>query len=368
MTRILRVALLTVGDPHRLTGGYLYHRRMAELAPQHDARITFVSIPDRRFPLGVLGGPTALKRVEEVDTDVLLLDSVAAAFVGPWRALGRGGLPMAAILHQPPGGIDHGPARARIQASLDRMAYRHKSRLLVASESLADALAAQGFGRERMVVVPPGRDVAAEKRRDVRDLRGGRRVAVLCVGNWVERKGIHHLLEALTFVPHGVATLHLVGDVEADRRYAKRIYRLLCRPNLADRVVVHGPVSREEVAALYAAADIFALPSTKEPYGTVLGEAMATGLPVIGWRAGNLPYLADDGVEGVVLEPGDIVGLAAAIQQLAADAHVRRRMGDAAKRRSIGRPTWDESAALFFRELSKVAGPARAARPATSPT
>ena len=36
------------------------------------------------------------------------------------------------------------------------------------------------------------------------------------------------------------------------------------------------------------------LPSWKEPYGTVYGEAMACGLPVVGWRAGNLPYLADD--------------------------------------------------------------------------
>jgi len=48
------------------------------------------------------------------------------------------------------------------------------------------------------------------------------------------------------------------------------------------------------------------LPSWREPYGTVYGEALAAGLPVVGWRAGNLPHLVSDGVEGVVLTPGDV--------------------------------------------------------------
>ena len=43
---------------------------------------------------------------------------------------------------------------------------------------------------------------------------------------------------------------------------------------------------------LYRSADVFVLPSYREPYGTVYGEAMAAGLPVVGWRAGNLPNLA----------------------------------------------------------------------------
>ena len=73
----------------------------------------------------------------------------------------------------------------------------------------------------------------------------------------------------------------------------------LSRPDLAGRVVVHGPLAAERVAALYRAADVFVLPSLREPYGTVWGEAMAVGLPVVGWRAGNLPHLAEHGREGL---------------------------------------------------------------------
>src|ERR671937_715005 len=107
MTRTLTLALLTVGDPGRLTGGYLYHIRMANAAPAHHARIAFVSIPERPFPLGLLDGPRLLGLVERRRPDALLLDSIAAAFVGPWLAVRPLPIPLIGSLHQPPGGIDH---------------------------------------------------------------------------------------------------------------------------------------------------------------------------------------------------------------------------------------------------------------------
>jgi glycosyltransferase involved in cell wall biosynthesis len=127
--------------------------------------------------------------------------------------------------------------------------------------------------------------------------------------------------------------------------------------------VVHGPVSVGEVAALYAAADAFVLPSLKEPYGTVYGEAMAFGLPVVGWRAGNLPYLAEHEREGLLIPPRDIKALSAALQRLANDADLRARLGSAAKVRALARPTWDEVAGLFFDRLREVISAPQARSP-----
>ena len=95
-------------------------------------------------------------------------------------------------------------------------------------------------------------------------------------------------------------------------------------------------MSRDEVALLYASADVFVLPSTREPYGTVYGEAMACGLPVVGWRGGNLPNLADDGVHGVVVEPGHIEALADGLRRLATDEPWRRQLAVAARRCARG--------------------------------
>jgi glycosyltransferase involved in cell wall biosynthesis len=354
MTRIVTVSLVTLGDPGRLTGGYRYHRRMAELAPSCGAAIRFVSFPERPFPLPALAGRAVLRQAH-ADADVVVLDSIAAAFLGPWLPR-RPPVPVVGSLHQPPGGIDHGPPRQGVQAALDRMAYRRARLLLVASAALGEELAAAGYRRERIRVVPPGRDLpttGAAGRRG--DLRRGRRAGLLCVANWVPRKGVLELLEATARLPDGLATLHLAGDDRADRRYGARVRERLARPDLAGRVVVHGPVPAERVAALYQEADVFVLPSLREPYGTVWGEAMAAGLPVVGWRAGNLPHLAGDGREGLLADPGDVAALRDALARLAGDEGLRRDMGAAAARRAADRPTWAWSAALFFSALREAA-------------
>jgi glycosyltransferase involved in cell wall biosynthesis len=114
-------------------------------------------------------------------------------------------------------------------------------------------------------------------------------------------------------------------------------------------------VSPERVGELYRAADVFVLPSYRDPYGTVYGEAMAAGLPVVGWRAGNLPNLAVHDREGLILEPGDRRALTAALARLATDAAYRERLAAAAAERARSLPTWEETAARFVELLAGVA-------------
>ncbi len=352
----LVVSLITLGDPQRLSGGYLYHRRLAERAPDHGARLVFLPFRERPFPLAALQAPTVLGHARSLASDVLVLDSIAAAFAAPRLVPERRHPRLIGMLHQPPGGIDHGPGRAWIQAALDRLAYRRAGLLLVASEHLADQVAAAGIPSERIRVVPPGRDVPEPPPGPPLDLRAGRRAAFLCVANWLERKGVLELLEAFAGLPPDAGTLHVAGEEDGDPRYAARVRRRLGERDLAGRVVRHGRLAREDVAALYAAADVFVLPASREPYGTVWGEAMACGLPVVGWRAANLPHLADDRREGLLVTPGDVEALARALAELADDEPLRAALGEAARRRALGRPTWDDVAGMFFGAIREVAG------------
>jgi glycosyltransferase involved in cell wall biosynthesis len=343
----MRISFVTLGDPGKQTGGYLFHRRLAEAAPRHGAEMSFVSFPERTFPLPLLSGRAVMAGAS--DSDVVVVDSIAAGFAAPWL---RGvESPIVGMLHQGPGGIDHGWIRTRLQARLDRRAYTRMRALLVASASLAESL--RGMHRD-IRVVPPGRDAATTVHPDVTDLRRGREIAFLCIGNWVERKGIVELLDAFATLPARAGTLHLVGDTAVDPRYTAEVGKRVQR--LGDRVVVHGVVTTDRIAALYRDADVFVMPSHKEPYGTVYGEAMAAGLPVVGWRAGNLPYLADDGREGLVVEPGNSRALADALLRLSEDRALRAAMGDAARTRARSFPTWEQTAARFFGELRAIVG------------
>ena len=143
---MLTVSLVTLGSPEQLTGGYLFHRRLADLAPAHDARLDFVSLPALTFPLPAIQGRAAMRRA--ATADVVVVDSIAAAFLAPWMRTGRA-RPVAAMAHQPPGGIDHGQPRRWLQARLDEFVYRRCALLMLASEALRPSFADVG---------PPGRD------------------------------------------------------------------------------------------------------------------------------------------------------------------------------------------------------------------
>jgi len=350
---MLRVSLITLGDPQQMTGGYLYHRRMATAAPAHDAALRFVSCPDAIFPFGILGARRVLPLARD-DSDVVVIDSIATWPVAPW--VRRAATPPFVVMsHQVPGGIDHGPVRTWLQARLDVGTYRHARLLMVASELLADDLRARRFPTDRIRVVPPGSDPAIPSGPPP-DLRAGRHAAVLCVANWIPRKGILDLLDAFARLPADSATLHLVGDEHVDRRYRARVLARLRDPALGDRVVVHGPLPAPRVASMYQAADAFALPSTQEPYGTVIGEALAAGVPVIGWDAGNLPHLATHDREAVIVAPGDTAGLAAGLRRLVEDDAYRGRLADGARRRGQALPSWGDTAQLFYAALHETAG------------
>jgi glycosyltransferase involved in cell wall biosynthesis len=345
---MLSVSLVTRGSPDQLTGGYLYHRRIADRAAASDARIDFVPASLRRNPLATT-------------SDVIVIDSIATALVAPWMTTRPSGRRVAAMIHQSPGGIDHGPYRRAVRAPLDRFVYRRCEVLIVASASLRDdLLGVHGLSAERIHVIAPGCDPPAATA-SPRALRAGRAAAFLSVGNWVARKGTLELLEAFAGLAPDDATLHLVGREDVEPRYTARIRRRLDLPDLQDRVVVHGPLPGEEVARFYAGADAFVLPSYREPYGTVYGEALAAGLPVVGWRLGNLPHLAVDGREGVVVEPRDIAALTQALRRLAQDPEWRGHLAAGARRRGAQLPTWDETAARFVDVLRSTV--ARAERP-----
>ena len=229
------------------------------------------------------------------------------------------------------------------------MAFYRRCRLLVAaSASLATSLGSEhGLDPTRIRVIEPGCDlpVVAGPRPD---LRAGRRVALLCVANWLPSKGLLELLDAVASLAPDRVTLHLVGREDVDPAHGARVRARIADADLRDRVVAHGPLPSEAVAALYAAADVFVLPSYAEAYGTVYGEALAAGLPTVGWAAGNLANLITDGVEGCVVPTGDVGALATVLARLAIDDSWRAELSVAARRRAETLPTWADAATAFF--------------------
>lgn len=93
---------------------------------------------------------------------------------------------------------------------------------------------------------------------------------------------------------------------------------------------------QDAVENLLKLADVFLLPSETESFGLAALEAMASGVPVVASRVGGLPEVVEDGVCGLLVPPGDVDGLAHALERLLADPALRSRMGAAARDRAVG--------------------------------
>ena len=151
---------------------------------------------------------------------------------------------------------------------------------------------------------------------------------VLTVGRWAasERyKGVDHLIEAVAQLSAENKGLNLVAVGSGDD--LPRLKKLAADAGVSGRVKFLEGLSREQLGACYAHCDIFALPSTGEGFGLVFLEANAFGKPVIGAGVGGTTDLIEDGVNGLLVRPGDTQHLASTIRRLLEEEPLRRELG-----------------------------------------
>jgi glycosyltransferase involved in cell wall biosynthesis len=197
--------------------------------------------------------------------------------------------------------------------------------LFVLSQKAADTFRVQGFPEEKLYYLPRGVDVERFK-------PGVRPPIFRAVfsGALIERKGIHHLLEAWHRLDLKDAELWLVGSVHDEAKpHLKKYWR--------DNIKVVGFVRDVENYLSQGTVHIF--PSQCEGSAKVVYEAAACGLPQITTReAGDV---VNDGVEGIIIQPGNVGELAAAILELYRHPETVERMSEAARRRVVDNYTWD---------------------------
>jgi glycosyltransferase involved in cell wall biosynthesis len=157
------------------------------------------------------------------------------------------------------------------------------------------------------------------------------RERVLFVGRLIEEKGVFDLVDALADVlEYTECDLVLVGEGPRERDLRDRIDRL----GLNDHVTLAGYLKGSDLAERYLDATIFVLPTSwNEGFPTVLSEAMDAGLPIVTTPIRGAADHLVPGENALFVEPGDVKGLASAIQRLLGDGELRARMAGANRER-----------------------------------
>jgi glycosyltransferase involved in cell wall biosynthesis len=239
---------------------------------------------------------------------------------------------------------------------ITRYALRRADHITATGLRLAEAAARYAPAGKPVTVVPYGVDLR-EFRPRPREERP--EVVVGAVARLSKEKGLHYLLEAFAIVAgrHPQARLVLAG--EGPER--QRLERLAARLGLGERVRFLGEVPHEQVPEVLQGLDILAMPSTYEGFGVAALEAEAMEVPVVASRIHGIPDVVVDGETGLLVPSRDRQALAAAVERLATDGDLRRRLGQAGRAFVAEHYSWEENTAqmeaLYEAALKEKAPP-----------
>jgi len=211
-----------------------------------------------------------------------------------------------------------------------RLKYRLHDRVIAISDGIAQVKLAEGLSPQRLRVVRSVVDARPYRGVPERDwFRGefglpesARTLAV--VAQLIERKGHLLLLEALPPLLAEFPDLHVLffgkGPLDARLRETIRERQLQARVRLAG--------FRTDLSRILPCLDLLVHPAYREGLGVSLLQASAAGVPIVACRAGGIPEAVRDGVNGLLVPPGDVESLRAAIARLLRDPQEARTMGE----------------------------------------
>jgi len=291
------------------------------------------------FPAGGVVAPR--RHVRSGDFDVIHVHEPVVPLVG-WNAtLGA---------HDPVVGTFHTYSTKPVPNYIaNALGARRVFNRLSARIAVSEAAAWTGrrwYGGE-YTIVPNGVDVDAAPEEPK---PAGPELRILFVGRADERKGLPILLTAFNaLVEHVPCRLTVIGT---DR---EEVLRYIADPELLQWVDIRGRVSREDLWKELHRADLLCAPSLSgESFGMVLTEAFAAGTPVIASAIAGYSDVVSDGVDGLLVPPGDPQRLAEELQRVHYERERLQAMGEAA-RRSAQRYAWprvaDQVTAVYERAI-----------------
>jgi phosphatidyl-myo-inositol dimannoside synthase len=371
-----RVLLVTNDFPPRIGGVQQYEwnvlrplppDRVAVLAPnwegwrEHDRAQPF---PVNRWPAGFMWPSDDLGRrvrglaLEHRADLVLFGQGLPLPLLGP--AVRASGIPYAVLTH----GVELWMARLPGARRALGRALGNAAAVTAISRYTEVAIRRALPPTVPLALVPPGVDEVrfspAQDGTGMRErLRIEGRPCVLCVSRLVPRKGQDVLIRGLATVRRLVPDAVLV--IAGSGSYADRL-RAMALGEAPGSVVFAGEVPDDELPALYAACDVFAVPCRSrwgglevEGFGIVFLEAAASGKPVVAGRSGGAAEAVADGETGLLVEGREPKAVALAVAKLLRNADLARQMGEAGRARVEADFTWRRQASRLAEVLRRAA-------------
>lgn len=354
----MKIAWIVYGTLDQRTGGTIYDRIVVEglRAAGDDVRVYSLEPPPPNVALAIpfglatgmrLGRALRRSRPDVIVGDELCFREIAAAFPFMRRTRSRRFL----LVHHLTCWEEELPLHVRSLAKrAEHLAIDASDRLIATSHTtrerlLAELSHARRGGVPEIDVVLPGAD-RLPLHPAKRESSAAGEVQLLFLGAIVPRKRVLPLVQAFARSTPPRTRLVLLGSMDRDPRYAKKVTASIDSLGLADRVITRGEVAEEGVARALSESDALVMPSSLEGFGIAATEAIRAGVPVIVARTPGLEE-ALSRCDGAVRFAANDDELADELRRFTTEALVRRSMKEAALRASAEMQTWSRCVAQF---------------------
>lgn len=350
----MKIGLIIYGSLDTLSGGYLYDRKLVEYLRSAGDTVEIISLPWRNYAAHLTDNfsfrlPSHL--------DILIQDELNHPSL-IFANRGKHSYPVISLVHH--------LRCSELRPKWQNMFYRWLEKMYLQSvdgfifnSKTTKQVVTDLIGNEKpsAVAYPPTdrfKNVIAED--EIIERARTEELNILFLGNVIERKGLHTLLEAMSHLKrdgNSLYHLNVVGSLNSEPEYTRDIQQKveICRLN--SDVAFHGSLDKTPLIEKLKQAHVLVVPSSYEGFGIVYLEGMGFGLPAIGTTAGAAREIITDGVDGFLIEPGNADLLAARLRSLNEKRNILVQMSLAARDRYLRQPTWEESARQIREFLTK---------------
>ncbi|HWR66108.1 MAG TPA: glycosyltransferase family 4 protein [Bellilinea sp.] len=352
----MRVGLVIYGSLDTLSGGYLYDRKLVEALRAQGDTVEIISLPVKAYAGAVLQNFSMpiRRRLVNLKVDALLQDELnhpSLFWLNGWLRP-KVKFPLIGIVHHLRSSEQHASWLLPLYRIIERQFLNSLDGYIFNSQSSQKAVEQLTSDPRPYVIATPGGDALESQVRGtklnahsllIRRNETQSRLEILFVGNLIERKGLHTLLEALRVVSKSDWHLRVVGRLDLDPGYTRRCQNLASQGGLAGKVEFLGAITDAELIHTYQTSQLLVVTSSFEGFGIVYLEAMRWGVVTVGSTAGGAAEIIQHGKNGWLIEPGDSTALAGILQTVCQNPEILLSLSQAARMTYERFPTWSET-------------------------
>ncbi len=357
----MHVAFVIYGSLDEVSGGFLYDRQLVEYLQQRGHRTTIVALPWRSYACSLKDNLSRhlLRTLGNNSFDLVLQDElVHPSFFRINRRLRRAfHTPIVSLIHLLRSS-ENGPSwQRRLYRWIEHRYLAGIDGFIYVNRHIETRVHAMLQGSPPGVIANPAGDhlsVGLTSEQIIRRAQCPGPLNIIFVGNLTPLKGLHLVLEALRHLPADTWRLTVIGTLDRDVAYVRRVRRHVIDAGWEANVALLGTLSNAEVGSHLRQSDVFAVPSSPESYSIAYLEAMNHGLPIIANAQSDSADLVEHGMSGFCIQPDDIGSFAKHLRTLTQDRHELAQMSLAARKRFTSLPTWAQSMDRAVRFLEDI--------------